>query len=220
MAYVNTVDELLDRIAPNTEIVWTNDLYDLSTAEHYSDWTPDSYVNFDHNIIWDTQYYRWIAEYDGPALVIHDVENLVIRSSTGDLSRHTISTIPRFANVLTFENCANITLQGFTAGHTREQGYCRGGVIDFTNCQDTRINSCGLYGCGVVGVCYNSSTNGSISNSDIYDCSYFAVQGFHTSGVSIMDTTIRNIETAFQFTDCEDIIVDEREIPGMNYCGN
>ena len=219
VAYVNTVDELLDRIAPNTEIVLTNDFYDLSTAKHYGDWTADSYVNFDHNIIWDTQYYRWIAEYDGPALVIHDVENLVIRSSTGDLSRHTISTIPRFANVLTFENCANITLQGFTAGHTKEQGYCRGGVIEFNNCLDTQINSCGLYGCGVVGVYYNSSTNGSISNSDIYDCSYFAVQGFDTSGVSIMNTTVRNIETAFQFTDCEDITVDDREIPG-SYCGN
>ena len=216
VVYVNTVNELLDSIAPNTEIVLTNDSYDLSTAKGYSEWSSDTCSG----TFWESQYYRWDATMDGPTLIIHDVENLVIRSETGDLSRHTISTVPRYADVLAFENCNGVILQDFTAGHTKAENLCNGGVIKFTNCHSTQINSCGLFGCGTVGACYNSCTNASISNSDIYECSYCAVMAYDTSNISLINTTIRDINDAFIISSCENVVVDGRELPGEAYFGN
>ena len=216
VVYVDTVNELLANIAPNTEIVLTNDSYDLSTAQGYSEWSSGTCSG----TFWESQYYRWDATMDGPTLIIHDVENLVIRSETGDLSRHTISTVPRYANVLAFENCNGVILQGFTAGHAKAENLCNGGVIQFTNCHDTQINSCGLFGCGTIGVSYDSCTNGTISNSDIYECSYCAISGYNTAGISVVNTTIRDIPTAFILSDCENVVIDGRELPGESYFGN
>ena len=216
VVYVNAVNELLDSIAPNTEIVLTNDSYDLSTAQGYSEWSSGTCSG----TFWESQYYRWDATLDGPTLIIHDIENLVIRSETGDLSRHTISTVPRYANVLAFENCNGVILQGFTAGHAKAENLCNGGVIQFTNCHDTQINSCGLFGCGTIGVSYDSCTNGTISNSDIYECSYCAISGYNTAGISVVNTTIRDIPTAFILSDCENVVIDGRELPGESYFGN
>ena len=216
VVYVDAVNELLDSIAPNTEIVLTNDSYDLSTAQGYSEWSSGTCSG----TFWESQYYRWDATLDGPTLIIHDIENLVIRSETGDLSRYTISTVPRYADVLAFENCNGVILQGFTAGHAKAENLCNGGVIKFTNCHDTQINSCGLFGCGTIGVSYGSCTNGTISNSDIYECSYCAISGYNTADISVVNTTIRDIPTAFILSDCENIVIDGRELPGEYYFGN
>ncbi len=103
---VFTVDEFLDAIAPNTEIILATGEYNLTRATGYSRS--------------NSAYYHWEGGYDGYELVITDVENLSIVG--GDPNAVTISTEPRYANVLRFDNVDGVTLSDLVVGHTREQG--------------------------------------------------------------------------------------------------
>ena len=157
---VSTVDGFISAIAPNTEIVLQEGSYDLSTASTYGS-------------IIDSPYWRWEEQYDGPQLVVEGVNNLTIRGAGADAT--VISAVPRYANVLTFIRCDNITLEGFTAGHTQEPGYCAGGVICFMNTQNVTVDGCGLYGCGTIGIDAQDCRDIQITNTAVYDCSQGAV---------------------------------------------
>lgn len=156
--HVSTVDEFLAAIGPDTKIYLEDGEYDLSTATGYGSNSTD--------------YYRWGERFDGPALEIHDVQNLTIMGGGAD--KVTITAKPRYADVLLFKECAGIRLSGFTAGHTEEPGYCSGGVLYFCLCDATHIESCALYGCGVVGVTGDFCEGMEIAATEIYDCSYAA----------------------------------------------
>ena len=156
------VDEFLAAIAPNATVALTPGLYDLSQASDYGRET-------------DSEYYRWEEVHDGYELVIENVENLTIASTVNDASATVISAVPRYADVLAFRDCRNITLSGFTAGHTVEQGQCAGGVIHLLGTDDVSISGCALYGCGVLGVEAENCRNLLVSASDIYECSNGAV---------------------------------------------
>ena len=161
---VSTVDELLAAIAPDTTILLAPGEYDLSTAADYATDSGQSYYTW-NNIYSDST--------QNAELLIHDVENLTI---LGDgLDTTTIAAIPRYANVLRFEGCTGLTLSGFTAGHTREPGLCSGGVLRLENCASTTVDSCGLFGCGTVGVWANGCSDLTVKNSRIYECSWEAV---------------------------------------------
>ncbi len=191
----STVDELLAAIAPNTEIILDAELYDLSTAKDYGNGQTD--------------YYRWQECFDGHELVIQNVENLTISTSDGSRKDHTISAIPRYANVLGFEYCQGVTISGFTAGHTKEPGYCTGGVINFDNCDNMTVDNCGLYGCGILGVQAMNSAGIQVLNSEIYECSYGGIQMIRTSDVSIEKTTFRDLGgEELMFHDCQHVTLD------------
>lgn len=156
---VSTVDEFLAAIAPNTTVVLPAGTFDLSSAADYgTGWT-------DH--------YRWTQEFDGFELEIMDVENFHIRGAgKGDTI---LTASPRYADVLMFSGCSSISIQGITAGHAIEPGYCTGGVLNFYGCRDVSIHECGLYGCGIYGVMASASQDFAVTDSEIYDCSYGAV---------------------------------------------
>lgn len=157
---VFTVDEFLDAIAPDTEIVLATGEYNLAKASSYSRGGG--------------AYYHWEGGYDGYELVITDVENLSIVG--GDPMAVTISTEPRYANVLRFDNVRGVTISDMVIGHTRERGACIGGVLLFENSRDVEILSSRLYGCGTLGVSLNNCRDVHVDGSDIYDCSYGCVE--------------------------------------------
>ena len=192
---VSTVDELLDAIGPDREILLDAELYDLSTAEGYGKKKTD--------------YYYWNAEYDGPELIIQNVDNLTIRSSDGEVKAHTISAVPRYANVLKFNQCTNVTLQGFTAGHTKEPGSCAGGVIYFENSDNMTVDQCGLFGCGILGVQAGYSKNITVQNSEIYECSYGGIRMDDSENITVKDCTFRDLGgPVFLFPGCKNVIID------------
>ena len=156
------VDEFLSSIAPDTQILLAPGTYDLSQASDYGMET-------------DSDYYHWEEVHDGYELVIENVENLSIAAKAGDASATVISAVPRYADVLAFRDCRNITLSGFTAGHTVEQGQCMGGVIHLMGTDEVTVSGCALYGCGVLGVEAENCRNLLVSASDIYECSNGAV---------------------------------------------
>lgn len=178
---VNTVDEFLAAIASDTEIILNAPMFDLSEATGYGKVNGSSY--------------NWDEGYDGPEMVFRNVSNLTIRGSGEDHNANVISSVPRYAYVLTFENCSNIHVAGFTAGHTKEPGSCRGGVLCFRNSQDILVEDCGLFGCGTLGVMAESSKNIQVINCDIYECSVGGVELTNCEDVNVDGCTFRDLGT-------------------------
>lgn len=176
---VSTADEFLAAIAPNTEIILNADLIDLSKASGYGKTREE--------------YYYWAEAYDGPEFRVIGVSNLTIRGNGENHGVNVISSDPRYAYVILFENCSNIHVAGFTAGHSKEPGYCMGGVLGFQNCQDILVEDCGLFGCGTLGVMGVSSKNMQIINCEIYECSVGGVELSNCEEVNVDGCTFRDL---------------------------
>ena len=197
---VTTADEFLAAIGPDTKMILKNEMIDLSTASDYGKGKAE--------------FYYWKEEYDGPSVVITGVNNMTITSLDEDCKTHTISALPRYADVLSFEFSTNITLSHFTAGHTVKPGFCMGGVLRFKECRNTTIDHCGLYGCGILGVIAHGGEKLNIINSDIYECSNGGVSLVDVNGVNIENTTFRDLGgPALYVRNCQDAIMDGKEIP-------
>ena len=197
---VSTVDELLEAIAPETVITLKAGEYDLSKASTYG--------TEQHG-----DYWRWQDAYDGYELVIEGLGYLTIQGEGMD--KVTITAVPRYATVLNFNTCNNITLKGFTAGHTEAPAFCAGNVLGFDNCRETTIDECGMFGCGVLGISAQNCTDMTVTDSVIYDCSYGAVYLYGTRNVLFDGCTIRDHAAAwtdpvsflFQTDSCENIVI-------------
>lgn len=216
---VSTVDELLAAIAPNTEIILAEGDYDLSKAKGYGKTQAD--------------YYYWYQKHDGPELVIANVNNLTIRGSGQD--KTTITAIPRYANVLCFNSCSDITVAQLTAGHEKEGGLCSGGVLEFRSANNVSVDRCGLYGCGIYGVIAYSVDTVSITDSEIYECSLGGVEMSNTNNITIKDCVFRDLGgPAYKFYNCYNLINENNVLPeteapaptsaitklGLSYGGN
>lgn len=213
---VTTADEFLAAIAPDTEIILDATMIDLSTAAGYGET--------------DGEYYQWREEFDGPGLYIVGVSNLTIRGASDDHNATVISCDPRYAHVLSFENCSNIHVKGFTAGHSKEAGACHGGVLAFINSQDVLIEDCGLFGCGTWGVWGENSRDIQVANSEIYECSTCGLYLSSCRDIQVDGTTFRDLGwiwtgtlqepaneyipgVAFQLYDCQNITFNGEPAP-------
>ena len=179
---VKTVDEFLAAIAPNTVIELAEGVYDLSKASDYAKNSNSVYYSWEHTDI---------EEKNTAELVIHAVKNLTIRGA--GIGKTTIAAVPRTVNVITFKGCSNTTVSGLTAGHTKGSDYCTGGVLLLENCTDTIIDTCGLYGCGTIGVKGLSCERMSVTNCDIYECSIGAIDVKYCEKVSVSNCDIHDI---------------------------
>ena len=205
--HVSTVDEFIAAIGPNKDIVLDAELYDLSTATGYGTTSGD--------------YFFWEDIFDGPGLVIQNVSNMTVRTATGDRNRHTISAVPRYADVLQFKACDNITLSGFTAGHTREPGSCAGGVLEFHDSDAITVDNCGLFGCGILGVQADFCSDITVKNTEIYECSQGGIQMWDVDGVDLSNVTFRDIGGAYTIymNSCMNVSVDGQKVVGDQQSG-
>lgn len=201
---VTTADEFLAAIAPNTEIIVDTELIDLSEASNYGKTVSG-------------QYYYWNESFDGPELYISGVSNLTIRGSGEDHNANVISSVPRYSNVLTFQNCSNIMLKGLTAGHTEEPGSCTGGVLQFQNSQDILVEDCGLFGCGTLGVIAHNSKNMQIVNNEIYECSVGGVEFTNCDDVNVDGNIFRDLGGyEFRVYGCGSITCNGEPVPDFS----
>lgn len=176
---VTTVDELLDAIAPDTVIELTGQRYMLTEASDYGTGSGSGY-------------YRWDTG-DGAELVIENVTGLTIRAANRDTC---IVTEPRWVNVLHFIGCEDITLEGFTAGHT-DGAYCSGGVLCFENTKGVTVDGCSLYGCGTEGVTTYSCEDVAVTGSEIWNCSQGAAFIYDSKNVSFDNCDFHGITAEF-----------------------
>ncbi len=188
-----TVEELLAAIAPNTVIKLTGRSYNLCDAVGYGNFGGD--------------YYDWENGYDGWQLSISGVSGLTIKA---DKPGTEIVTAPRYAAVLRFADCEDVTLSGFTAGHTNGAGMCTGAVLSCQNCKNFSIDHCDLYGCGTYGLELDHCRNFSVRDSSLRDCSYGASWVLCSSNVVLEDCMvygISNYNGVFWFSSCRDCAV-------------
>lgn len=194
---VKNVDEFLAAIDSNTVIKLEADVFDLSQAEDYGAYGTDNYY--------------WLHNFDGPGLVINNVYNLSIVSEINS----SIVTQPRYADVLHFLNCEDVTLSGITAGHTQQPGDCAGSVISFENCWLMDVENCSLYGCGTWGINAYYCSELAVKDTEIYGCSMGAVALY-----TVMDAGFENMDVhdcpAPELTlhDCMDVVY---EGAGLDY---
>ncbi|MBQ8015833.1 MAG: DUF3298 domain-containing protein [Clostridia bacterium] len=180
---VSSVEELFNAVSPNTNITLKKGYYNMS-----------SFVSE----VWETQGESWNSShsyvklrecFDGAEVIITDVSNLYISGETDNFADTELVVTPRYAAVLSFENCRDFGLSGITMGHT-ETGDCSGNVLNFSECQNINLKSMDLYGCGVYGIGAKDKTgNVYVSNSTIRDCS---------NGPMNVD----DADGAFEFTNC------------------
>ena len=137
-------------------------------------------------------YYRWDTG-GGAELVIENVTGLTIRTANRDTC---IVTEPRWVNVLHFIGCEDITLEGFTAGHT-DGAYCSGGVLCFENTKGVTVDGCSLYGCGTEGVTTYSCEDVAVTGSEIWNCSQGAAFIYDSKNVSFDNCDFHGITAEF-----------------------
>ncbi len=123
---------------------------------------------------------------DGMQLVLQNMTGLCIR---GDKERKTeIVVEPRYAEVITFLSCEDVRLEYLTIGHTVEEGYCTGGVLHFENCDQVDLDQVDLYGCGTYGITAYSTTNLTVWDSNIHNCTYGIMDLSYCSNITFVDT--------------------------------
>ena len=200
---VSTVDEFLAAVGPDRTILLDGELFDLSTASDYGSL--------------GARYYYWSDDYDGPGLVINQVQNLSIRALGPNPAATTIAAIPRYADVLTFQACENIELTGLTLGHTKEPGVCSGGVLFLEGCRNITVDSCRLYGCGTLGVQASDCHSMRFLNTEIYDCSWGGVDFWCCDGLDFQNCVIHDVPSpALRFLDCADVSWNDSAISALS----
>ena len=200
---VTSVDEFLEALGPDRTIILDGPFFDLSTASNYGGIGTDCYY--------------WAEDYDGPELVIHDVNGLTIYAKDSSSGATTLAAIPRYADVLSFRNCENLTLSGFTAGHTKEPGSCSGGVLNLQNCSQVTLEKMRLYGCGVLGIQAFQCATLNILRTEIYECSQGGASFFQCDGIRFADCGIHDVPSpALRFNESGDKTWNGEAIVGLD----
>lgn len=156
---VKTSAELLRAIKSDTRIIVEKNLYDLTyQLENLNGYESD---DIDQSGAYFTE------EFDGPSLVVCNVNNVTIEGMAPDTHIH---VIPRYADVIKFVSCNGITLKNLKLGHA-VGSECSGNVLTLVEVTDMNIDNCKLYGCGVIGIDALDSKDIRVNDSEIYECS-------------------------------------------------
>ena len=198
---VTTIDEFLSAIGPDRTIVLDGTNFNLYEAANYGGES--------------TEFYDWEERSDGPQLVIHDVKNLTIKAKNTDPAATTLEAYPRYANVLVFMNCYQVTVSGFTAGHTKDKGLCAGGVLYFNDCEEIKVEKMRLYGCGDMGIDTFMCSGIDVINTEIYECTSGAVFFTDTKEINLKDCNIHDVPSpALAFDECNNITWNGQKLSG------
>lgn len=162
---VSTTQEFLNAIGNNRTIVIKEGLDITSTLLE----SQNSNLRVSYEQIKTTsKKVFFVDEFDGPELHIANVKNLTIVAGEDII---VLMSDPRYADVISFERCTNLTIKGITFGHS-EEGYCDNGVLGFTDCSHIVCDRLDMFGCGTEGIEVNNCTDVKFIASKIRDCSY------------------------------------------------
>lgn len=171
VVHVSNMEQLIENIAPDTQILIAPGRYNLSDALN------ELYAREGERFNESRDFVRINETYDGPELVVTGVSGLSIVSESGTAADTEIVTDPRYANVLRFEKCSDIGMMDLTMGHS-DTGDCVGDVLYFDQCNDIVLSGMDLYGCGVYGIGTIDCTFLSCFDSTIRDCENGALDLF------------------------------------------
>ena len=133
--------------------------------------------------------YRFDDVYDGKELLIFGVTGLKI-IGLGSTPVEII-TEPVYGNVISFENCSNVSIENVNAGHGAEKGACTGGVFNIRNSNSFVIKNSIMYGSGMEGITTDNLNGLICSNSTIWGCTYSIMSIGNSSGVEFNNCQFR-----------------------------
>ncbi|MDO4496513.1 MAG: right-handed parallel beta-helix repeat-containing protein [Bacteroidales bacterium] len=131
----------------------------------------------------------YVNHHDGKGLLVGSFNNLTIRAKEGTTA--TLLSQPRYADVMTFVNCENLTIENIVMGHT-EAGFCDRGVLGLTRCRGVNVDNCDFFGCGTEGFIISKCERVNIANSCVHDCTYYTMHVEESEEVSFKNCTFRD----------------------------
>ncbi len=162
--HVDNVADFLEAIKPGAKITIEPGLYNLELDKIWEE--QGEAWNEAH------EYLELVDSFDGRELWIKNCDDLKISGGGDNFKETEIVVMPRYAAVMHFEKCKNVTVENMTMGHT-DTGECTGNVIDLYGCKNVEINNMDIYGCGVYGLgLWNGCADITVNNSVIRDCYY------------------------------------------------
>ena len=173
---VKDVDELVAAIGSDVTVVLQPGVYDLATAATYGKDTGNPFCRWEY------------ASETGYELIVSGATGLTLQGAGMDETR--LLAQDRYANVLHFVGCGQLTVSQLTAGHDPAPGYCSGGVLRLEHCNGVAVEGCGLFGCGIVGIDAVDCSGVAVTASRIYECSDSAVSAESCRNVTVQDCEI------------------------------
>ncbi|HAG70246.1 MAG TPA: hypothetical protein DCL38_09795 [Lachnospiraceae bacterium] len=138
-------------------------------------------------------------EFDGPEMVAKGFEDIMLISADRN-DPASIVVEPRYADVLSFVDCKDITIDSVSLGHTPDKGSCAGDVLSLEHCEGITVSSCELYGCGTYAFTIDSCDGIKAMNCDIHDCTY---------GCAVISSTKGVVFSHCDFHDCREFTMFE-----------
>lgn len=187
---VSTLEELFNAVGHNTTLrVAEGAKLDFSTL----DWTKvdNPFVVVEQGV--DTRDPGMDTQPSPEAfdVTIQGVQDLTI---TGPA---VFSTPWAYADVLKFRDCRRIALEGLTAVHEVEPGFCVGDCLALENCQGVRAVDCTLDGSGAYGLHALDCRDISLEGCTISHCTYGAVTLTDCAGVELVDCALEDCQGIF-----------------------
>lgn len=155
--HVKTAKELLEAIAPDTQIVLESGKYNLSEALEDTDLSK--YEDYLQPVYGDES-----------EIVICNIDNLTILGPTDSVAQIVVNNPT--ASTLSFLECEDICVSNVTVGHDVEKGTCSGAVIRLDHCNGVTLNKDDLYGCGTYGVEAYNCTGIRANDCTVRECTY------------------------------------------------
>lgn len=188
---VDNLKDLFLAVAPDTEIVLKQGDYSFAGLDPKELEGVDSpYLSVDYELF-DTTAGDWGlgTVYQ---VVIQDVRDLTILAEDCR-----VATPWAYADVWHFKNCRRVALEGGTAVHDVEPGYCIGNCVSLDGCEGVVLNSVVLDGSGVYGLNGHDSRNVLLKNAQITHCTYGAVALFRCENVTVEASHIYENDVEF-----------------------
>jgi len=163
---VSNAQEFIKAIGSDRIIILQTAIYNLSTAS---------------NVV--NERVNWIKAFDGSYPEITKVRNMSIKAQI-DVK---LLIDARYAWVLSFNDCKNVSFENFTIGHSAG-GTCSGGVMKFKNCENISIFKCILFGCGTEGLNLEDVKGFTFDNAKIHECSSDLMTIFNSKEISFTNS--------------------------------
>ena len=174
---VSDVNGLLRSISSNTLITLKSGTYNISEADVS---IGSSYVD----LLVDNHAAVPIVN----GVEIRGVSNLMLEAA-GDVE---ICIDRPDYPVLSFYNSTNVNMSGLLCGHHVEPGSCGGSVIYSYNTEHMDIKDCRLYGSGTYALESTGAYDVTVSDCEIYECTYGVVSLQQSSGIHFDNCNIHD----------------------------
>ena len=146
--------------------------------------------------------------------MITGATNLTISGEGTDWPVTTLTATPRYADVIAFRGCDNVTVSGLTLGHTDGSSECSGAVLNFENCMGIAVDRCRLYGCGTMGINASYARDLKVTDTEIYDCSISGAVLYGVRGAAFRDCRVHDVPSPMLcFYDCSEVTWNGQAVP-------